>query len=151
MSESLRVFITYSHKDTEAKENLITRLSVMERENKINIWHDNEIIPGDRWRESIFNNLVDSNILLYLVSSYSLASSNCNKELSEALNEKIRVIPIILESCDWQAHQISDFQALPKNGKPIIEWTPESKGWQNVVDGIRKTVDKIQYSGKDLT
>ena len=37
-----------------------------------------------------------SDLLLYLVSAYSLASENCNKELGIALDEKITVIPIIL-------------------------------------------------------
>ena len=147
MSDPLKVFMTYSHKDTGAKNELITRLSVLKGENRIRIWHDNEILPGDIWREAIFTNLTDSDILLYLVSADSLASQNCNKELSEALElakqkeVTIRTIPIILERCDWQNHRLSEFQALPDKGKPINEWQPESQGWQSVVDGIRKVVD----------
>lgn len=147
MSEPLKVFITYSHKDTGAKDDLITRLSVLIRENRIRIWQDNEILPGDKWREAISTNLTDSDLLLYLVSADSLASQNCNKELSDALalakqkEVTIRTIPIILERCDWQNHQISQFQALPDKGKPINEWQPESQGWQCVVDGIRKIID----------
>ena len=147
MSEPLKVFITYSHKDTEAKDELITRFSVLIRENRVTIWHDNEILPGDKWREAISTNLIDSDILLYLVSADSLASQNCNKELSDALalakqkEATICTIPIILERCDWLNHQLSEFQALPDKGKPINEWQPESQGWQCVVNGIRKVVD----------
>ena len=147
MSEPLKVFITYSHKDTEAKDELITRFSVLIRENRVTIWHDNEILPGDKWREAISTNLTDSDILLYLVSADSLASQNCNKELIDALalaeqkKVMIRTIPIILERCDWLNHRLSEFQALPDKGKPINEWQPESQGWQNVVDGIRKIID----------
>ena len=116
----------------------------MEQQNKLVTWHDAEMIGGDKWREDIFKHLADSDILLYLVSAASLESKNCNKELAEALRSEIRVIPIILESCDWLYHQLSDFQAFPDKVKPINEWQPESKGWQNVVDGIRKVVDKMQ-------
>ncbi len=144
MNKPLKVFITYSHKNTESKNELITRLDAIKREGKIGIWHDNEILPGDKWRDAIFNNLADSNILLYLVSADSLASKNCNKELAAALYAELRVIPIILERCDWNNHQLSDFQALPKFAKPISEWKSESAGWQNVVEGIRKVVDKVQ-------
>ena len=144
MSGPLKVFITYSHNDRQQNTELKTRLAVMEDEDKIKLWDDNEILPGDKWYKDISTNLAGSDILLYLVSATSLASKNCNKELAEALSAKIRVIPIILESCDWQNHQLSDFQALPDKGKPINEWEPESKGWQDVVDGIRKTVDKMQ-------
>lgn len=152
MSKPLNVFITYSHNDTRAKEKLITCLAVMKREGLVKIWHDNEILGGDIWREEIFStNLPNSDILLYLVSAESLASENCNKELAIALDEKIRVIPIILEDCDWQNHKLSDFQALPDKGKPINdinEWNPESKGWKSVTDGIRKVIKKMQSDGQ---
>ena len=144
MSKLLKVFITYSHQDTDAKDKLIECLAVMKKNDMITTWHDNEILPGDKWRETISNNLTDSDILLYLVSASSLDSENCNKELGEALGHKIRVIPIILENCDWKNHRLSDIQALPDKVKPINEWKPESKAWQNVVDGIRKIVNKVQ-------
>ena len=117
----------------------------LKNEGLISIWHDNEILPGDRWRDEIFStHLPDSDILLYLVSRASLASENCNKELAGALNFKIRVIPIILESCDWLNHQLSDFQALPDGVLPINQWDHADNGWQNVVSGIRKVVGKMQ-------
>ena len=141
MDKPLKVFITYSHKNTAEKDKLITGLALLKREGIISLWHDNEILPGDRWRDAIFNNLADSDLLLYLTSTYSLESENCNKELAAALNAEIRVIPIILENCDWLNHQLSDFQALPDKGNPINKWQPESDGWQNVVDGIRKVVE----------
>ena len=141
---SIRLFITYSHRDLKAKEQLITFLAAMKREGLINIWHDNEILPGDTWRDSISKNLAESDILLYLVSANSLASENCNKELAEALNANVRVIPIILESCDWLDHQLSDFQVLPSEGKPINIWESENEGWQSTVAGIRKVIHQMQ-------
>ena len=174
--ESLKLFIAYSHKDTEAKDELITRLAVLKREGLIDLWHDNEILGSDKWREEIFtSNLSNSDILLYLVSADSLASENCNKELTIVLNEKIRVIPIILEDCDWLNHSvpkvstdegkfdsfkvppagnrfnISDILALPADGKPLNEWNPESKGWKSVVDGIRKVITEKQSVSDPLS
>ena len=153
MSKPLKIFITYAHKDTWAKDELITYLAVLKREGLIDIWHDNEILPGDKWHDAIFSNLADSDILLYLTSAYSLASENCNKELAAALSAdtKIRVIPIILDHCDWMNHQLSDFQALPDKGKPIIDssvWKRESEGWQSVADGIRAVINKMQVQAK---
>ena len=145
MSRPLKGFITYSHKDTEAKDELITRLAVMKQQNELITWHDNEMLPSDKWREEIFSTrLPDSDLLLYLVSAASLASENCNKELGIALKKNIKPIPIILEDCDWKKHQLGEFQALPDMGNPINEWHPESIGWQNVVNGIRKIVDVMQ-------
>ena len=144
MSKPPKAFITYSHKDLQRNTELKTRLAVMEDEGKIKLWDDNQILPGDEWEKDISENLAESDILLYLVSATSLASKNCNKELAEVLSPNIRVIPIILEACDWENHQLSRFEALPHKGKPINEWRPQSKGWQNVVAGVRKVVDEMQ-------
>ena len=144
MSNPLKVFITYSHKDLQRNTELKMRLAVMEAEGKIELWDDNKILPGDEWEKDISENLGESDILLYLVSATSLASKNCNKELAEVLSPNIRVIPVVLEACDWENHQLSCFEALPHKGKPINEWRPQSKGWQNVVEGIRKVVDAMQ-------
>ena len=149
MGEPLKVFITYSHEDTGSKDKLRQCLNVMEQQGMITIWHDDEILPGDKWYEDISKNLADSDILLYLVSASSLASKNYNKELGEALSGEIRVIPIILEDCDWQNHQLSNVQALPDKGKPINKWQPESKGWQSVVTGLRKVVGKMLTQASD--
>ena len=147
MSEPLKGFIAYSHKDTKKKDELRTRLAVMEQQKKLVTWHDGDITGGGKARqEYILKEVADSDILLYLVSAWSLASENCNKELAEALSANIKVIPIILEHCDWLNHQLSDFQALPDQGKPITKWEDPSEGWQNVVDGIREAVEEIQAS-----
>lgn len=139
-----QIFITYAHTDIEVKDKLVTYLTIMKREGLINIWHDNEILPGDTWRDSISNSLAETDILLYLVSNDSLASENCNRELAEALSANIRVVPIILEDCDWSNHQLSGFQVLPDHGKPINAWENENEGWQNTVAGIREVIHQIQ-------
>ena len=144
MSKPLKIFITYAQKDKAAKDKLIAYLGVMEKKGEIKFWDDNEIRPGDEWHKQISNNLATSDILFYLVSAASLASENCNRELAEALSAKIRINPIILERCDWQNHQLSDLQVLPIEGKPINEWFPDSRGWQNVAESIQKAIDKIQ-------
>ena len=144
MNKPLKVFITYARTDKEAKDKLIKSLAVMKRSGLIDIWHDTEMRGGDRWQDETFSkHLPSSYLLLYLVSPDSLASKNCNKELAAALNAEIRVIPIILGRCDWLHHQLSDFMVLPDRGMPIKEWVPESKGWQNVMSGIRGVVDKM--------
>ncbi|MDE0684478.1 MAG: tetratricopeptide repeat protein [Candidatus Poribacteria bacterium] len=149
MSKPLKGFITYSHENTAQKDELRKRLAVMEQRNELVTWDDGQLTPGDgALQEDILKKVEDSDLLLYLVSAASLASKNCNKELAEALKQEIRVIPIILEHCDWLYHQLSNFEVLPDKGKPITKWEDESEGWQNVVDGIRNTVDEMQTQAK---
>ena len=145
MSKPLKAFITYSHKDEQKRKKLRTRLAVMERNGEIKPRDDTDIAAGGKAsQEDILKEVANSDILLFLVSADSLASENCNKELTEAVNAERRVIPIILESCDWMSDRLSDFEVLPDKGKPINKWQPQSDGWQNVVDGIRKAVEEMQ-------
>ena len=150
MNKPLKVFITYARTDKAAKDKLIKSLAVMTRSGLIEIWHDTEMLGGDRWQHEIFStHLPASNLLLYLVSIDSLASENCYEEFEVALEKKIRVIPIIFSDCDWKSdQQLSDFQVFPDDGTPINEWDPESKGWQNAVKGIRKTVENMLSQSK---
>ena len=143
MNKPLKGFITYSHKDAEQKDELRERLAVMEQQNELVTWDDCQLTPGDEaLQEDILEKVADSDMLLYLVSAASLASKNCNRELAEALKRKIKVIPILLEHCDWLPHQLSSFEVLPHKGKPISKWEDPSEGWQNVVDGVRKAAHK---------
>ena len=143
----LKIFITYAREDREAKSNLITFLTVMIREGLIEIWHDTEVLGGERWREEIFLNLSQSDLLLFLVSPQSLDSDYCYKELETAIDEDIRVIPIILTNCDWRNDdKLGPLNAFPDGGKPIKQWTPEEVGWQNVVDGIRRVVEAFNLN-----
>ena len=145
MSRPLKGFITYSHEDIKAKKELRKRLAVMEQQNELVTWDDGQLTPGDKaLQEDILKEVANSDLLLYLVSAASLASKNCNRELAEASKGDKRVIPIILEHCDWQRHQLSGFEVLPYKGKPINEWKPTTKGWQKVVDGIWEAIDGMQ-------
>ena len=145
MNRPLKGFITYSHKDAKHKDELRERLTVMEQQNELVTWDDCQLTPGDEaLQEDILEKVADSDLLIYLVSAASLASKNCNRELAEALKREIRVIPILLEHCDWPRHQISRFEALPHKGKPLTKWEDPSEGWQNVVEGIWKAIEKIK-------
>ena len=139
MSKGIKAFITYAHSDSRQKFELQKRLAVMKQNGEIIAWDDNQILAGDEWEKEISTHLAGSDILLYLVSADSLASKNCNKELVEALKDtNTKTIPIILENCDWEAHEISNFEVLPDKGKPINRWKPQSVAWQNVVEGNPK-------------
>ncbi len=145
MNNPLKGFITYSHKDDRKRKRLRTCLAVMEEAGEIDLKDDTDITAGgEACQEDILKEVTGADILLYLVSVNSLASENCNKELIEAVRAGRTIISIILESCDWLKHQLSDFAVLPHKGKPINKWKPQSDGWQNVVDGIRNTVKEMQ-------
>ena len=48
VSRPLNGFITYSHEDIEAKNELRRRLAVMEQQNQLVTWDDGQFTPGDK-------------------------------------------------------------------------------------------------------
>lgn len=47
------VFISYSHKDEDWKDRLVTHLGVLEEEGLLRTWNDRKIGAGDEWFEEI--------------------------------------------------------------------------------------------------
>nr|WP_305846535.1 hypothetical protein [Methylobacterium radiotolerans] len=47
---------------------------------------------------------------------------------------------MILEPCDWLNSPFSQILVLPKDGKPVSEWTNENTAYLNAVEGIRRAL-----------
>ena len=106
----------------------------------------NIIIPGEfASQDDILEKLADCDILLFLLCSASLASNGCKLELKSAVNHNMPIIPILLESCDWENHKIvSRHRILPLNAESIKSQNIENQAWQSVVEGIRIAVNHHQ-------
>lgn len=143
------LFYSYSHKDEKLRDRLEKHLSILGRQGVISNWHDRRITAGDEWKGVIDKHLDSAEIILLLVSADFLASDYCyDIELKRALErheeKTARVIPVILRSVDWNDAPFGKLQALPKDGKPVMEWNPSDKGFQNIARGIRAVVEQIR-------
>jgi len=144
----MNAVISYSHNDNKYLEDLHKHLAVLKREGSLNAWSDHDILAGDDFELKIKSNLQNSQLFLALVSPDYLASSNCyEKEFEMALqmNEqnRIRIIPIIVEPCDWQSTPFGKFLALPKDGEPISNWTNKNNAYLNIVNELRRILQVI--------
>ena len=73
-----------------------------------------------QWDKIIKQELLDSDIILLLISSDFLASNYCyDIEIKKAIERhekgEAKVIPIIVRPCDWKDLPFSKIQGLPKN------------------------------------
>lgn len=146
--EPLRVFISYAHENGKHKERLLTYLAQLKNDGLIHSWQDTRIPPGAEWKEHIDQNLEAANVILLLVSAEFLHSEYCyHIETKRALERheggEAVVIPVILMPSDWNHSGLALLQALPKGGKPISRWSPQSEGYLSVVNGIREVVEKM--------
>ncbi|WP_431085917.1 toll/interleukin-1 receptor domain-containing protein [Paenibacillus sp. 8b26] len=151
LNEPLSVFVSYSHRDEELKDELLEHLSLLKREKLIKEWNDRYIIAGDNWNDEIITNFKDAQIILLLVSSSFINSEFCwHKEMLESLerhrSKEASVIPIILRPCEWHSAPFGEIQALPKDGKAVTMWENKDFAYLNIAAGIRERIRHLQLT-----
>jgi TIR domain-containing protein len=144
----VEVFYSYSHKDEEFLDKLITHLSLLKRKGIITGWYDRQISAGTEWKDRIDEHLESAVVILLLVSADFLASDYCyDLEMKRAMERHAegtaRVIPIILRNCDWSDAPFGKLQALPKNAKPVKSWADQDEAFTDIVTGIRRAIAEI--------
>lgn len=144
----LKVFVSYSHRDETLCDRFLVHLSQLKRDRLIEPWHDRRITAGDEWAGVIDANLNGAHIIILLVSADFLASDYCNDVEMECALERsdkgeARVVSIILRPCDWETSRFARLQALPKGGKPVVDWKTEDDGLLDAVKGVRQLVNEL--------
>jgi hypothetical protein len=152
----MKAFISYSHHDESALDRLHTHLAMLRREGRIVDWFDREILAGAVLDKEITEQLETCDLFLPLVSPDFLASNYCYEtEMTRALERhdegEVRVVPIIIEPCDWTASPLRKLKALPKDGKPIAEWTNQNTAFLDVVTELRRIVSEDQVESSSAT
>lgn len=110
------IFVSYSHFDEEEVYPLLEELS----KKKYRVWYDEGIHPGDDWPEVIAAHLQNSSLIIAILSQNASSSHNCRKELTFALQEKKRVIPVMIHPVILslgQKMQLSECQILVKKSE----------------------------------
>lgn len=151
----INIFIAYARKDREMLDELRKQFNPLEIAGKIKVWYDGEIMPGEKWDEKIQKELYAAEIVLLLVSPDSIASkyfyeSEVQKAILHHEQGKTRVIPVILRPCLWQETPIGNLQALPKDGKPVILWSPIDSGYYNVIENVNRLLQDILWEKQTI-
>ncbi|KLN60799.1 hypothetical protein WH96_10010 [Kiloniella spongiae] len=138
----MKTFISYSHKDASVLERLHTHLAPLKRDKIIETWYDRDILAGSDLDNEISNKLNNSELFLLLISPDFLASDYCyNKEMHVALEKhqtgKARVIPIIIEPCDWLTSPLRALKALPRDGIPVSDWINPNTAFLDITKELR--------------
>lgn len=149
----MRAFISYAHADDAMLKKLDAHLAMLRRDGTISDWYDREIAAGGDIDSTVSKELARANLFLALVSPDFLNSQYCyENEMATAISRheagEIKVVPIILEPCDWRASPLAKFKALPRDGKPISEWTNQNTAFLDVVRELRRLTSSPSASSK---
>lgn len=147
-TSALKVFISYSHKDEEFKDDLVTMLAGLQRQGVIDAWQDRRIEEGDEWYEAIQDAMNSCDLAILLVSQYFIASRFIqDDELPRLLQRRkdagLRVVPIIVRPCKWQSEPVlKGLQGLPKDGKAVITFDKDNGDRDQVWTDIATVIEQ---------
>lgn len=151
-----RVFLSYSHTDSNLLDRLRMHLSPLRRMKNIESWSDQVLLPGDPWDEVIKENLSQADIIILLLTADFIASDYIwEVELREALRkwlaEEVRLIPILLQPLDYgalrldaQLTKLLDTEMLPKDDSqqliPVTLWDNPEEAFAKIAQRVREAI-----------
>jgi formylglycine-generating enzyme required for sulfatase activity len=158
-AQPVQVFISYRHADHRELDEIRDHLGWLENSNQIKVFDDRNILAGDDWDTRIKIELEQADIIILIVTAKFMRSPYCTKvELRNALerhaDEGTRIIPIIAESCDWEAMPIFKIASLPKdranNLKPLNKWRGDKDvALTQIAQQVRKNLEQITPKQQD--
>jgi hypothetical protein len=142
------VFVSYSHMDDEFRRRFETHMAQLRREG-VRTWFDGDIAPGAELDANVRRALKQADIFVALASPNYLASRYCFETeygfaLRKAARKKLFVVVVLLRQCQWQHTRMARYKLLPRDAKPIDQWTRRGDAWENVVEGIRAVVKQFR-------
>lgn len=118
------VFISYAHADFEFAENLKHRLEKAD----IDVWMDENIPPGRKWRDEIDEKLHESFAVVVIITPESVKSPSVTYEWIFALGVNIEVVPIYLQPIDEFPYRLSEIQ--------YIDFRSRHRPWKELINRL---------------
>ncbi len=151
--KSIALYYCYHQNDKALREKLDRHLAALKQQGQITTWHNGEIQAGTEWRREIAYQLQAADIILLLISSDFIAANDVySGEMKQAFmrheRNEARVIPVLLRPVDMEGTAMSNLQALPGNGIPVISWPNRDEAFVDVARGIRLAVNTLMESRK---
>ncbi len=144
----VRIFVSYSHRDADARARLETHLAPLKREG-VTTWFDGDLNAGDKLDTGIARALRNAHVFVGLLSPDYLASNYCwkieyKRAMGRRANGTMRVVAVVLRPCDWKSTTAAGFKLLPEDGREVTRWRSADDAFLNVAQGIRRVVADVR-------
>lgn len=119
------VFIGYSHKDKNEKDQLVSHLGVLRRAGLLQVWTDEQIRPGSIRVQEIRKAMTEAKLAILLISANFFESDfihdvEVQTLLKRSKEDGLVLFPLIAKPCAWRRIDwLADFSVRPKHGRPI--------------------------------
>ena len=143
-----KLFISYSSQDARQHDQLLIRLKKLRTDGLVDTWSDRCLDPGVSWDQKIKQELLEADVVLFLVSAAFEATDYIRDiEVAEACARadlgRCVIVPVILEKCDWENTSLAKYTALPSKAKPIRDVKPQRNAWHQVQQMLRPTLENL--------
>ncbi|MEO0973713.1 MAG: toll/interleukin-1 receptor domain-containing protein, partial [Pseudomonadota bacterium] len=133
-AEGMDVFISYSHKDREWKDRVVSFLEGLRRQGYLEYrtWSDEEIRPGQDWPAVIHQAIERAHVAILLLSADFLASEFINETEIVALLDRreagyLDIVPVVARPCPWQLVKwLAQIQLHPADATPLSGCEPHA-------------------------
>ena len=145
IKKPLRIFISYSKDDIDLLKRFNQHLAFLVRIGVIQTWQDTDLVSGSDWHSEIRRNLLEAELIIFLVSASLLANNYVYEVEMEIAREKQKnreaiVIPIIIRHCCWEDTFFNDIQVLPRKAVPITSFEDQDLGWTEIVRDMKTLI-----------
>lgn len=147
-----KVFIGYSHQDSDWLARLLVHLKPLERHHGIEIWDDTKIKPGSKWKDEINEAIRSAKAIVLLISADFLASDFiANNELPTALHaaghQGSYILPVVLSPSFLKGSNLAEFQAVNDPSKPLVSMTKYEQ--ESVFVKLTETIESLVGYSQD--
>jgi hypothetical protein len=142
----MKAFVSYSHQDEQYVKTLRKHLALIEREGLIDFWYDREILAGAVLDSDIEEQLETCDLFLAIISPDFISSNYCyevetSRALARHLEGTMRLVPIIVEPCEWKRTPLKDLKGLPKDNKPVSDWKNPNTAFLDIATELRRILE----------
>lgn len=150
-ADAIEVFYSYAEEDEKLAKEIQKHLVLLKRLNIIAEWYPGKVtLEGEEPDEQIIKHLNTARIILLLVSpDFLFSEEHGNAEVEQAMKrhnaKEAVVIPINLRNIDnWRAMPFGKLQAIPRNNKPVTEWSNRDAAFAEIAKEIRGVVERLK-------
>lgn len=113
------VFLSYDHRDSD----FATVVQIKLEKAGLSVWKDSgQINAGDKWRDEIDQGILDSSVLVVVMSQEAFSSQYVTYEWAFSLGSGKKVIPILLRKTDFHP-RLESFHYLDFTSHTVRPWS----------------------------
>jgi len=140
------IFISYSHRDEQYKDELLRHLRILEKQGVASFWDTSHIPAGADWSSEIRKAIDEAEVAVLLISPDFLASDYVVEKELPALLERAKsrntvILPILVRPTQWTSFpDLAQFQFLNDVREPLSSSSRKDDEYAKISQQIAELV-----------